>query len=743
MQEGYCIAAPLPIRNALYGTTRIQAPEATAPGDRGYFRPLVPEPRRKPFMETNRLNTHSTAALFSPEAFHPEHQAMANAIRMLAVDAVEAANSGHPGAPMGMAEIALVLWTRHLRHHPANPAWLDRDRFVLSNGHASMLLYALLHLSGYALPIGEIKRFRQLHSLTPGHPEQGLTPGVETTTGPLGQGLSNAVGMALAEKLLAAEFNPPEAPDLQIVDHLTWAFVGDGCLMEGISHEVCSLAGTLRLSKLIVIYDDNGISIDGRVQAWFADDTPQRFEAYGWHVIRGVDGHDVQAVDSAMRAAIAQARRDDGKPTLICCKTIIGRGAPNKEGTHEVHGAALGAKEVEATRLALGWPHPPFEIPGDLRAAWDCRPRGEAMETAWKLRMQAYRSRFPARAAEFERRMHGVLPKAFPSDFAEVLEQFAATSITVATRKASQMTLDALAPRLPELLGGSADLTASNLSNFKASTPIARDKAGNHLSYGVREFGMAGMMNGVALHRGYIPYGGTFLTFSDYSRNAIRMAALMRLRVVHLMTHDSIGLGEDGPTHQSVEHLPALRMIPGLEVWRPADALETAVAWTCAIERAEGPSVLALSRQNLPALPHAQGDAQHIKRGAYVLSDRDQPQAVILATGSEVSLALQAQALLDARGVAVRVVSMPCSGRFDAQEGDYRDRVLPRKLPAVAVEAAYPDFWHKYVGRNGEVIGMRSYGESAPGPVLFAHYGFSAEAVVAAVLRCGAAKDGV
>lgn len=665
-----------------------------------------------------------------------QHRAMANAIRMLAVDAVEAANSGHPGAPMGMAEMGLVLWTRYLRHHPANPAWYDRDRFVLSNGHASMLLYALLHLSGYALPISEIKRFRQLHSLTPGHPEVGITPGVETTTGPLGQGLANAVGMALAEKLLASAFNPPEAPHLHIVDHLTWVVVGDGCLMEGISHEACSLAGTLRLSKLIVVYDDNGISIDGAVQEWFADDTPQRFEAYGWHVIRAVDGHDLHAIDAALSAAVLEARRGDGRPTLICCRTVIGKGSPNKAGTHEVHGAALGASEVEATRSALEWPHPPFEIPADIRAAWDCTTRGQALEQAWAQRMQAYRQHFPERAAEFERRMRGELPADAKEGFAALLAQFAAGSSAVASRKASQMTLDALAPMLPELLGGSADLTASNLTNFKGCTRIGRDRPGNHLSYGVREFGMAAIMNGVALHRGYIPYGGTFLTFSDYARNAIRMAALMKVRVVHVMTHDSIGLGEDGPTHQSIEQLPALRMIPGLDVWRPADALETAVAWTCAIQRSDGPSVLALSRQTLAALPHTSAHLQGIAQGGYVLSDRNQAQAVILSTGSETALALQAQAALDLRGIPVRVVSMPCTRRFDAQEAQYRVQVLPAELPVVAVEAAYPDFWHKYLGRGGEIIGMTGFGESAPGPALFAHFGFTVEAVVDAVVRC-------
>ena len=512
---------------------------------------------------------------------------MANAIRMLAVDAVEQAKSGHPGAPMGMAEIAEVLWNRHLKHNPANPAWPDRDRFVLSNGHGSMLIYALLHLTGYDLPIEELKNFRQLHSKTPGHPEVGITPGVETTTGPLGQGIANAVGMALAEKLLAAEFN---RPGHTIVDHFTYVFLGDGCMMEGISHEVCSLAGTLRLSKLIALYDDNGISIDGHVEGWFADDTPARFEAYGWYVIRDVDGHDPDAVDAALRLARTQALHPDGKPTLICCKTVIGQGSPNKAGTHDVHGAALGAAEVAATSAALDWPHAPFEIPPELYAAWDARGHGAAAESAWQQRFDAYAREFPELAAEFQRRMRGELRAELAAQLPKLLDAAAARTDAVATRKASQLALDALAPLIPEFFGGSADLTGSNLTNFKGCTIAGRDRWGNHLSYGVREFGMAAIMNGIALHGGYLPYGGTFLTFSDYSRNAIRMAALMRQRVIHVFTHDSIGLGEDGPTHQSVEHVPSLRLIPNLDVWRPADALETLVAWAAAVQRRDGPT---------------------------------------------------------------------------------------------------------------------------------------------------------
>ncbi|GAB3186730.1 transketolase [Hydrogenophaga aquatica] len=675
------------------------------------------------------MNMNDTPAAQAPA---PElARRMANAIRMLAVDAVEQAKSGHPGAPMGMAEIAEVLWHRHLRHNPTNPHWPDRDRFVLSNGHGSMLLYALLHLTGYNLPMDELRRFRQLHSKTAGHPEVGVTPGVETTTGPLGQGVANAVGMALAEKQLAAEFN---RPGHSIVDHFTYVFLGDGCMMEGISHEVCSLAGTLRLSKLVAFYDDNGISIDGHVQGWFADDTPKRFEAYGWNVIRSVDGHDTAAVDAALRAAREQAVRPDGKPTLICCKTVIGQGSPNKAGTHDVHGAALGTAEVQATREALGWTAAPFEVPADVAAAWDARDRGEGLEAAWRQRFDSYRAAYPAEAAEFERRMRGELLPAFRQRLPEILMTISASGQPVATRKASQNALDALATLVPEFFGGSADLTGSNLTNFKGCTLAGRDRWGNHLSYGVREFGMAAIMNGVALHGGYIPYGGTFLTFSDYSRNAIRMAALMKQRVIHVFTHDSIGLGEDGPTHQSVEHVPSLRIIPQLDVWRPADGLETAVAWASAIERNDGPSALCLSRQNLPRVSAAI-TAGTIRRGGYVLSDVEAPQAVIIGTGSETSLALEAQRLLAGQGVRVRVVSMPCTNVFDRQPQAYQDTVLPPHLPTVAVEAAHPDFWRKYVGRSGAVVGIATFGESAPAPVLYEHFGITARKVAEAVQR--------
>ncbi len=654
---------------------------------------------------------------------------MANAIRMLAVDAVELAKSGHPGAPMGMADMAEVLWNRHLSHNPANPHWLDRDRFVLSNGHGSMLLYALLHLTGYDLPMDELKKFRKLHSKTPGHPEVSVTPGVETTTGPLGQGVANAVGMALAEKLLAQEFN---RAGHSIVDHFTYTFLGDGCMMEGISHEVCSLAGTLRLSKLVALYDDNGISIDGHVADWFSDDTPARFAAYGWNVIAKVDGHDPAAVDAALHAARAQGQRADGKPTLICCQTVIGQGSPNKAGTHDVHGAALGAAEVAATRESLGWSAAPFEIPDDITQAWDAKQRGAQAEAAWQQRFEAYRSAFPLQAAEFERRMRGDLAPDFEQQLPALLDAIAARPDAFATRKSSQNALDALAPLLPEFFGGSADLTGSNLTNFKGCVKAGRDTWGNHLSWGVREFGMAAMMNGMALHGGHLPYGGTFLTFSDYSRNAIRMAALMKLRVVHVFTHDSIGLGEDGPTHQSVEHVPSLRIIPNLDVWRPADGLETAVAWVYAVQRRDGPSALALSRQNLPRLSDA-GMIEGMRKGGYILADSVQPQAVVIATGSELSLAMAAQALLGAQGIATRVVSMPCTNVFDRQPQAYQDSVLPMGLPAVAVEAAQPDFWRKYVGRSGRVIGMPGFGESAPAPELYAHFGITAEAVADAV----------
>ena len=650
---------------------------------------------------------------------------MANAIRMLAVDAVEQAKSGHPGAPMGMADIAEVLWNRHLRHNPANPHWPDRDRFVLSNGHGSMLIYALLHLTGYALPMSELKAFRQLHSKTAGHPEVGVTPGVETTTGPLGQGISNAVGMALAEKLMASEFN---RPDHAVVNHFTYAFLGDGCLMEGISHEACSLAGTLRLSKLVAFYDDNGISIDGHVEGWFTDDTPQRFEAYGWYVIPRVNGHDPQAVELAVIAAKEQARRPDGKPTLICCQTVIGQGSPNKAGTHDVHGAALGPTEVQATRDALGWTAAPFEVPAEVALAWHAVERGQAMEADWRLRFDAYRAAYPKEAAEFERRMAGELHASFAATLAEVFEGVGAKPDAIATRKASQNALDALNTLVPEFFGGSADLTGANLTNFKGCVKAGRDRWGNHLSYGVREFGMAAVMNGIALHGGHIPYGGTFLTFSDYSRNAIRMAALMKLRVIHVFTHDSIGLGEDGPTHQSVEHVPSLRIIPQLDVWRPADGLETAVAWASAIERHDGPSALCLSRQNLPRLTDA-SMVERIRQGGYVLAEGTNPQAIIVATGSETSLAMEAHLALAKQGISTRVVSMPCTNVFDRQPRSYQDSVLPLHLPTVAVEAAHPDFWRKYVGRTGAVVGIASFGESAPAKALYAHFGITTQRV--------------
>ncbi len=661
---------------------------------------------------------------------------MANALRMLAVDAVEQARSGHPGAPMGMADIAEVLWNRHLRHNPANPHWPNRDRFVLSNGHGSMLLYALLHLSGYDLPMSELKNFRQLHSKTAGHPEYGVTPGVETTTGPLGQGLANAVGMALAEKLLAAEFNRHhEGTQHTVVDHFTYVFMGDGCLMEGISHEACSLAGTWKLSKLIACYDDNGISIDGKVQGWFTDNTPQRFAAYGWHVIADVDGHDPQAIHQALRQARAQALQADGKPTLICCKTVIGKGAPNKAGGHDVHGAALGAAEVAATRTALDWHEAPFVIPAPIAAAWNARTRGQQAEQEWQTRLQAYRAVFPDAAAALERRMAGDLPAALAQQLPAVLQHMADQPQALATRKCSQNALDALAPLLPELFGGSADLTSSNLTNFQQCVKAGVDSEGqfrwgNHMSYGVREFGMAAIMNGIALHGGYLPYGGTFLTFSDYSRNAIRMAALMKIRVIHVFTHDSIGLGEDGPTHQSVEHIPSLRIIPGLDVWRPADALETAVAWACAVQRQDGPSALCLSRQNLPRLSAAHL-VTAIGQGGYVLSDMADARLVLIGTGSELEIAMQAQRLLAAEGIASRVVSMPCTNRFDRQPAAYQDAVLAPHLPAIAIEAAQPDFWRKYVGRSGLVIGMPGFGESAPAAQLYAHFQITAERLVA------------
>lgn len=670
------------------------------------------------------------------------HSQLAAAIRALSFDAVQKANSGHPGAPMGMADLAVALFKDHLKHNPKDPAWPNRDRFVLSNGHSSMLLYALLHLTGYDLSIEEIKHFRQLHSLTPGHPEVGMTPGVETTTGPLGQGLGNAVGMALAESLLAAEFN---RPNHSIVDHHTYAFVGDGCLMEGISHEVCSLAGTLRLSKLVVFYDDNGISIDGKVENWFTDDTAKRFEAYGWSVIPNVDGHDVQAVSQAISHAKAQAATQH-KPTLIICRTVIGKGAPNVAGTDKVHGAPLGAAEIEATRVAIDWPYPPFEVPAAVAQAWSHVQAGQAQQAEWEQAHVAYAAQFPELAAELARRMRGNLPADFAQKASQILQTIQEKAETVATRKASQQAITALVALLPEMLGGSADLTGSNFTDWPGAVPVRASNQGlshgRHINYGVREFGMAAVMNGVALHGGYLPFGGTFLTFSDYSRNAIRMAALMKQRVVHVFTHDSIGLGEDGPTHQSVEHAASLRLIPQLSVWRPCDTVETMVAWLHAVQtpasvgmavQAGGPTALLLSRQNLPFVPRDEQTLMQIKRGGYVLSDAPNFKAIIIATGSEVSLALTAQTVLAEQGVPVRVVSMPSTDVFDKQDAVYRADVLPLGSPRVAVEAGVTAGWYKYVGLEGAVVGLDTFGESAPAGVLFKHFGITAEAVEAAV----------
>jgi transketolase len=654
---------------------------------------------------------------------------MANAIRFLSVDAIEVAKSGHPGAPMGMAEIAVSLWGNHLKHNPKNPNWGNRDRFVLSNGHGSMLIYSLLHLTGYDLPIEEIKNFRKLHSKTAGHPEYGITPGVETTTGPLGQGISNAVGFAFAEKLLAAEFNKEGH---EIIDHNTYAFMGDGCMMEGISHEVCSLAGTLRLSKLIAFWDDNGISIDGHVEGWFTDDTKKRFEAYGWNVIGAIDGHDVNAVDAAINAAKAQSKNQDGKPTLIICKTIIGKGSPNKAGTHDVHGAALGGAEIAAMRQNLGWNNAPFEVPKEIYDAWNADEKGANQEAACNANFAKYAQAYPKEAAELSRRMAGELSADFDAKVLEIAKTIAANPQTIATRKASQLALDALAPLCPEFFGGSADLTGSNLTNFKGCVKAGRDTWGNHLSYGVREFGMAGIMNGLALHGGLLPYGGTFLTFSDYSRNALRMSALMKLQTIHVFTHDSIGLGEDGPTHQSIEHVPSLRIIPNMDVWRPCDPLETFVAWSQSIKRKNGPSSLALSRQNLPPLANAD-HIEGIKKGGYILSAKENAQANILATGSEVEIAIAAQNALFDKGIAVNVVSMPSTNVFDRQDKNYQESVLPTDLPNIAIEAAHPDFWYKYVGRNGKILGISSFGESAPAKDLYAFFGLTCEALTKAV----------
>ncbi|WP_312437622.1 transketolase [Janthinobacterium sp.] len=650
---------------------------------------------------------------------------MANAIRALAMDAVQKANSGHPGMPMGMAEIAVALWSGHYRHNPANPKWPNRDRFLLSNGHGSMLHYSLLHLTGYELSMDDIKAFRQMHSKTPGHPEVDITPGVETTTGPLGQGLANAVGMALSEQLLAAEFNKPGH---DIVNHYTYAFVGDGCLMEGISHEVCALAGTLGLNKLIALYDDNGISIDGKVEGWFTDDTPARFEAYGWNVIRAVDGHDVAAVDAAITAA-----KSATKPTLICCKTIIGKGSPNLQGGDKVHGAALGDKEIAAVREYIQWDSAPFDIPAEQYTAWDAKAQGALLETDWNDRFAAYSKEFPQQAAELSRRMKGDLPEAFETALAAAIASCVEKKENIATRKASQNAIQALASSLPEFLGGSADLTSSNLTNWKESIPVRSGKPGNHVNYGVREFGMSAIMNGITLHGGYIPFGATFLTFSDYSRNALRMAALMKLRSIFVFTHDSIGLGEDGPTHQSVEHVSSMRLIPNLDNWRPCDTVESAVAWGAAVRRKDGPSTLIFSRQNLPYQERSNDTIANIFRGGYVLNDVADAKAILIATGSEVELAVAAASALASEGINVRVVSMPSTDVYDRQDAAYKASVLTKGVPRVAIEAGVTSFWYKYVGLEGAVVGIDTFGESAPAGVLFKHFGFTVDNVVAKV----------
>ena len=656
----------------------------------------------------------------------PSRRERANAIRALSMDAVQKANSGHPGAPMGMADIAEVLWRDYLRHSPQNPQWVDRDRFVLSNGHGSMLIYSLLHLTGYDLSIDDLKNFRQLHSKTPGHPEYGYTPGVETTTGPLGQGIANAVGFALAEKVLGAQFN---RPGHNIVDHHTYAFLGDGCMMEGISHEVCSLAGTLGLGKLIAFYDDNGISIDGEVHGWFTDDTPARFEAYGWQVIRNVDGHDAEEI----KTAIDTARAEQARPTLICCKTTIGFGSPNKGGKEECHGAPLGAEEIALTRAALKWNHGPFEIPADIYAEWDAKKAGTTIESEWNQRFAAYAKAHPELASEFTRRSKGELPADFSAKAAAYIADVAAKGETIASRKASQNSLNAFGPLLPEFLGGSADLAGSNLTLWKGCKGVSADDAsGNYMYYGVREFGMCAIMNGVALHGGFVPYGATFLIFMEYARNAVRMAALMKQRVLYVFTHDSIGLGEDGPTHQPIEQLASLRGTPNLDTWRPCDAVESAAAWKFAIERNDGPSALIFSRQNLP---HQSRDAQQladIARGGYVLKDcAGEPELILIATGSEIGLAVQAFDKLSEQGRKVRVVSMPCTSVFDAQDAGYKQDVLPLQVGArIAIEASHADYWYKYVGLEGRIIGMTSFGESAPAPALFEEFGFTLENVL-------------
>ena len=689
------------------------------------------EPRRLAFGGTQPVSENLQEAA-------PSRRVKANAVRALSMDAVQRANSGHPGMPMGMADIAEVLWADYLRHNPANPKWPDRDRFVLSNGHGSMLLYALLHLSGYDLSLEEIKRFRQLHSKTPGHPEFGETPGVETTTGPLGQGLANAVGMAIGEKVLAAHFN---RDGHVVVDHRTFVFAGDGCLMEGISHEACSLAGTLGLGKLIVFYDDNGISIDGDVQGWFTDDTAKRFGAYGWQVIDDVDGHD----SGAVAAAIAAACEDEARPSLICCRTVIGWGSPNKQGKESCHGAALGADEVALVRETIGWPHPPFEIPQSVYAAWDARASGARLEADWNRRLASYREAFPQLARDLSRRLDGELPPDWQATVAACVSATAARAESVATRKASQLALEQLGPAVPELIGGSADLTGSNLTMWSGSKAITRsDAEGNYIFYGVREFAMSAIMNGMALHGGLCPYGGTFLIFSDYARNAVRMAALMGVPTIFVYTHDSIGLGEDGPTHQAVEQTATLRLIPNMSVWRPCDAVETVVAWQAAIERRGGPTSLLLSRQSLPHQQRAEAQLQAIRRGGYVLRDcNGEPDAIIIATGSEVALAAEAAAALGERGRRIRVVSMPCTDVFDAQDAAYREAVLPAAvLSRVAVEAAVSACWYRYVGAAGKVIGIDNVGMSAPAAKLFEHYGLTAARVAAAVEELLSARRG-
>lgn len=651
---------------------------------------------------------------------------LANAIRALSMDAIQKAKSGHPGAPMGMADIAEVLWRDFINHNPANPLWADRDRFVLSNGHGSMLIYSLLHLTGYALSMDELKNFRQLHSKTPGHPEVGYTPGVETTTGPLGQGIANAVGMAIAEKTLAAQFN---RPGHEIVNHYTYTFMGDGCMMEGISHEACSLAGTLKLGKLIAFYDDNGISIDGEVEGWFTDDTAKRFEAYGWHVVRNVDGHNVDAIKQAIEAA----RAVSDKPSLLMCKTIIGFGSPNKAGTHDVHGAPLGEAEVALTRERLGWDYPPFEIPADIYSQWDARAAGREKESAWNDKFAAYSKAFPQQAAEFTRRLQGKLPADFATQANELIAKLQANPAKIASRKASQNVIEAFGPLLPEFLGGSADLAPSNLTLWSGSKAINEDSAGNYIHYGVREFGMTAIANGISLHGGFLPYTATFLMFVEYARNAVRMAALMKQRQVMVYTHDSIGLGEDGPTHQPVEQIASLRLTPNMSVWRPCDQVESAVAWKFAVERQDGPTALILSRQNLAQQTRSAEQLANVARGGYVLQEcAGQPDLILIATGSEVALAMAAAEKLTAEGKKVRVVSMPSTDQFDKQDAAYRESVLPSAVSArVAIEAGIADYWYKYVGLNGAIIGMTSFGESAPAELLFDEFGFTVDNVVA------------